>query len=132
MKSRSPSQICALPTGGLSRWRCSSIHLRKLSGASSMVHSTVAMHFSSMAMGVGSRVTSTVVRQGGSFAKYSAQRRVLGAEGPLLSGGERGGGAGPFPPGAATSGGGGAVLKTARRAAPRWGGGGARRGAGRD
>src|SRR5438105_879799 len=36
MKSRSPSQICALPTGGLSRCRCSSIHFLKLSGASSM------------------------------------------------------------------------------------------------
>src|SRR5256885_11894024 len=36
MKSRSPSQIWALPTGGLSRWRCSSIHFLKLSGASSI------------------------------------------------------------------------------------------------
>src|SRR5918912_2761124 len=32
MKSRSPSQICALPTGGFNRCRCSSIHLRKLIG----------------------------------------------------------------------------------------------------
>src|SRR2546426_4495420 len=33
---------------------------------------TSAMHFSSMAMGVGSAVTSTVVRQGRASAKYSA------------------------------------------------------------
>jgi len=34
------------------------------------------MHFNSMAMGVGKLRTSTVVRQGGSLAKYSAQSRL--------------------------------------------------------
>src|SRR5262249_20126049 len=36
----------------------------------------VAMHFSSIAIGVGSRVTSTVVRQGWASLKYSAHRRL--------------------------------------------------------
>ena len=35
-------------------------------------HSTVAMHFSSMAIGVGNRLISIVVRQGWLSLKYSA------------------------------------------------------------
>src|SRR5438067_1960471 len=41
-----------------------------------VAQSTVAMHFSSMAIGVGSAVTSTVVRQGCASLKCSAQSRL--------------------------------------------------------
>src|SRR5882762_1615271 len=46
---------------------------------------TSAMHFSSMAMGVGSAVTSTVVRQGRAPAKYSAYSRLKVAKSRPMS-----------------------------------------------
>src|SRR6266404_4413839 len=46
---------------------------------------TSAMHFSSMAMGVGSAVTSTVVRQGRAPARYSAYRRLKVAKSRPMS-----------------------------------------------
>ena len=78
MKSFS-SKTCWLHTGGFSRCRCSSIHVWKLNAVSDFIVVSGqdlrarAMHFSSIAIGVGSRLTSTVVRQGPvSALKYSA------------------------------------------------------------
>src|SRR3546814_5498318 len=54
-----------LPTGGLSRWRCSSIQACRFSGMGSMDYSLkAAMHLSSIAIGVGSASMPSVVRQG--------------------------------------------------------------------
>src|SRR3954469_2498811 len=46
---------------------------------------TSAMHLSSIAIGVGSAVTPTVVRQGRALAKYSAYRRLQAAKSRCMS-----------------------------------------------
>src|SRR3546814_20092990 len=54
-----------LPTGGLSRWRCSSIQACRFSGMGSMDYSLkAAMQLSSIAIGVGSASMPSGVRQG--------------------------------------------------------------------
>src|SRR5256885_14644346 len=98
MKSRSPSQIWALPTGGLSRWRCSSIHFLKLSGASSItsLHCCDALQLD----GDGSRQAAHFHRRaaGRVLGEGLRPEPVIGGGSPRLDRGEEGGGRRTGPP----------------------------------